>query len=139
MKQVILMPQIFLFCQHLLLSYSSIRIPKLLIPTLISPAQTKGKVWCSTLHHLVERQFQLLMTIAKPIMVITESRYSGLSCQLCLFFFYLWHTQVVKAQVSRYLGLIMSSEQRLCLGHISPFRKTLSPPFVVMLCGMILG
>ena len=42
-----------------------------------------------------------------------------------------FQTQVIKAQIGRYAGLIMVAEQLLAAYHIAPFGKALAPPFVI--------
>ena len=112
--------------------------PCLIGPIMVCPAEAEGEVGFSRCKHLIKGTFQQLFPTAEPIMIIAESFNSSFSCQLGLLFSYLWQTQIIKTQISRYTGLVVSFEQRSCLCHVCPFGKSLSPPLVILRYGMVL-
>jgi hypothetical protein len=47
-----------------------------------------------------------------------------------------WKPQIIEAEVSGHMRLIMAAEERLRSSYIVPFGKSLAPPCVILLNGM---
>jgi hypothetical protein len=62
---------------------------------------------------------------AKPVKAIT-------SCKCCLLIQDLRNTQIVKAQATRKVGLIVARKSRIGPRNVCPFGKALTPPLIVL-------
>ena len=71
-------------------------------------------------------------------MPIAETIYTCFTGKFRLLFTHFWISQVIISEISRNLGLIMSSEKGFRLANICPFGKSFTPPFVVLRNGMVL-
>ena len=130
---------VFHLYHHIVLLESALTGPGLICPIMVSPAQAERKIRLSAFKHLIERTFQQLFSVAEPVMVIAETLYSCLACQLSLLLTGLRQTQVIESQIGRNPGLDMAAEQRLGLGYVCPFGESGSPPEVILRYGMELG
>ena len=88
--------------------------------------------------NFIHRAFEYL-TPMKPIVVITKAINSVASGELGLGCARFGQAQVIKTQIGRQVGLIMTREARCCSHDIGPFREAAPPPFVVFGNGMKLG
>src|SRR6266545_7914599 len=105
---------------------------------LIRPSEAEGKLWLSRLEHLGEGALEDLSP-REPIVPIAEGldavslRHFRLGCSCFR------QTEVVEPEVGGHVRLVVPTEHRQRLAHISPLRKTSSPPFVILWNRMELG
>ena len=99
-------------------------------PRLIGPAKAKGKVRLTTRQDFVDWPVQKSSAV-EPIVIITKTVDAVFARQIGLGLAGFWQAQIVKAQISRELRLIMSFERWLRLGDIRPLGETFAPPRVV--------
>ena len=90
-------------------------------PFLVGPAEGEREVRRAGLQHLLERPLQQ-PTAVEPVVVVDEPMHAVLAGQLRLGDPHLGHPQVVVAELSRELGLVVTGKQRAGLGHVVPLR-----------------
>ena len=72
-------------------------------------------------------------------MIIAEAFHTCLTSHRSLLFTHFRQTKIIEAQICWYTWLGMSTKQRLGTCHISPLRKSRSPPMIILWYGMKLG
>jgi hypothetical protein len=72
----------------------------------------------------------------EPVVVVAEAVDAILSGESGLRFAHLWDAQVVEAEISRQMGLVMSAIEGLGAYDVSPLGKSLAPKLVVLRYGM---
>jgi hypothetical protein len=72
-------------------------------------------------------------------MIVTKRGNAIFGGKLCLGYSCFFEPEIIEAQVSRYLRLIVSFETRSCRGNADPFGKPFTPPQVIFRNGVVLG
>ena len=106
-------------------------------PTLVCPGQTEGEVWFSTGKNFIKWSFEELFS-CKPVVPVAETLNPSFPCKLSLLLAHFRHAQIIKTQVGRQVGLVVTFEKRLGFSHIGPFGKSFPPPLVIFRDGVVL-
>ena len=133
---MVIAPRIGLLNEQSVVLHRRSSPPCLVAPCMVCPADAERKVGFATFNNLIERSFEELFSPAEPVMIVAEALYPCLPCQHSLLLSGLRKSQVVETKVGGYAWLSVSTEQRLGLSHVSPLRKTTSPPEVVLRYGV---
>ncbi len=107
-------------------------------PFLVGPTECEREVRHPGSQHFFERPLEQPAAV-EPVVVVDEAVHAVLLGQFGLCDPHLGHPQVVVAELSRELGLIVAGKQRAGLGHVVPLGEALAPPFVVLGDGVVLG
>ena len=99
---------------------------------MICPTKTERIVWLTCCNNIINNIIHKLFAITKPIMPITKALDTCLASQLCLLFTHNRQTKVIKAQISWYMWLIVSTILFSCSGNVCPFSKTFTPPLIIL-------
>ena len=100
-------------------------------PVLVRPAQAEREVRLAGSEDLVEGPLEQAPPL-EPVVVVAEAADAVSSSEICLRRTHLRDAEIVEAEVGGYVGLVVSSVQRISACDVDPVGEPFAPPLVVL-------